>query len=109
MNLVDLVPDGDALVALQAEQLGLHILQVLATKSQQISQIRLGLFLNSALIGYSGYPRPDQIGPAIEAAWAWLEAQGLLLQDPRYMQGDMRILSRKARRLAKESRLRAVN
>ena len=72
-------------------------------------KIRLGLFLSGALTGYSRYPRPDQIGQAIKEAWAWLEGQGLLLQDPRYMQGDMRVLSRKARRLAKESRMRAVH
>ncbi len=109
MNLADVVPDGDALIALESEELGLRILQVLATRSPNISQIRLGLFLNSALTGYSSHPRRDQIGQAIREAWAWLEGQGLLLQDPHYMPGDMRVLSRKARRLAKESRMRAVH
>jgi len=109
MNLADVVPDGDALVALKPEELGLRILQVLVTWSPQISQIRLGLFLNGALTGYSSHPRRDHIGQAITEAWAWLEAQGLLLQDPRYMQGDMRVLSRKARRLAKQSRMRSVH
>jgi hypothetical protein len=109
MNLADVVPDGDVLVALAPEQLGLRILQVLATWSPHIRQIRLGLFLNNALPSYSRYPRPDQIGQAIKEAWMWLEGQGLLLQDPRYMQGDMRVLSRKARRLAKESRMRAMH
>jgi hypothetical protein len=109
MNLADVVPDGDVLVAVEPEELGLHILQVLATWSPQISQIRLDLFLNGALTGYSSYPGATQIGQAIREAWAWLEGQGLLLQDPRYMPGDMRVLSRKARRLAKESRMRAVH
>jgi hypothetical protein len=109
MNLADVVPDGDELVALEPKELGLRILQVLATWSPHISQIRLGLFLNGALTGYSSYSRGDQIGQAIREAWAWLEGQGLLLQDPRYMPGDMRVLSRKARRLAKESRMRAVH
>ena len=109
MNLADVVPDGDVLVALEPEALGLRILQVLATWSPHISQIRLGLFLNGALAGYSSYPRRDQIGQAIREAWAWLEGQGLLLQDPRYMPGDMRVLSRKARRLAKESRMRTAH
>jgi hypothetical protein len=109
MNLADVVPDADVLVALKPEQLGLRILQVLATYSPQINQIRLGLFLSGTLTGYSSYPRQEQIGQAIRDAWAWLEGQGLLLQDPRYMQGDMRVLSRKARRLAKDSRMRAVH
>jgi hypothetical protein len=109
MNLADVVPDGDVLVALEPEELGLRILQVLATWNPQIRQIRLSLFLNGALTGYSNHPRRGQIEPAIREAWARLEGQGLLLQDPRYMQGDMRVLSRKARRLAKESRMRAVH
>ncbi len=109
MNLADVVPDGDVLVGLGPEQLGLHILQVLATWNPQIRQIRLGLFLSGALRGYSRHPRPDQIGQAIEQAWAWLEGQGLLLQDPRYMKNDMRVLSRKARQLAKKSRLHALH
>lgn len=109
MNLADIVPDGDVLIALKPEELGLRILQVLATWSPHIRQIRLGLFLSDALNGYSSYSRCDQIGQAIKEAWAWLEGQGLLLQDPRYMLGDMLVLSRKARRLAKESRMRVVH
>jgi hypothetical protein len=109
MNLADVVPDGDAVVALKPEELGLRILQVLATWSPQIRQIRLGLFLSDALKGYSSYPGRGQIEPAITQAWAWLEAQRLLLPDPRYLQGDMRVLSRKARRLAKESRMHALH
>jgi hypothetical protein len=109
MNLADVVPDGDVLVALKPEELGLRVLQVLATWSPQIRQIRLDLFLNGAMTGYSTHPGPDQIRQAITEAWAWLEREGLLLQDPRYMPGDMRVLSRKARRLAKESRMRAVH
>jgi hypothetical protein len=109
MNLADIVPDGDVLVALEPEELGLRILQVLATWSPHIRQIRLDLFLSGALTGYSNYPRRDQIEPAIREAWARLEGQRLLLQDPRYLQTDMRVLSRKARRLAKESRMSAVH
>ena len=109
MNFADVVPDGDVLVALEPEELGQRILQVLATRNPHISPIRLGLFLDGALTGYSSHPRRDQIGQAIREAWAWLEGQGLLLQDPRYMPGDMRVLSRKARRLAKESRMRAAH
>lgn len=109
MNLAELVPDGDVLVTLEPEALALRILQVLATWSPDTRQIRLGLFLDGAMTGYPGYPQPDQIGQAIREAWAWLEGRGLLLQDPRYMLGDMRVLSRKARRLAKESRMRTVH
>jgi hypothetical protein len=109
MNLADVVSDGDELVALKPEELGLRILQVLATWSPQVRQIQLDLFLDGALTGYSSYPRRAQIRQAITEAWTWLEGQRLLLQDPRYMPGDMRVLSRRARRLAKESRMRAMH
>jgi len=82
MNLADVVPDGDVLVTLEPEGLGLRILQVLATWSPHISQIRLGLFLSGALTGYSSYPRRDEIGQAIRVAWAWLEGQGCFCKTP---------------------------
>jgi len=60
MSLADVVSDGDVFVALEPKELGLRILQVLATWSPHISQMRLGLFLNGALTGYSNYPRRDR-------------------------------------------------
>jgi hypothetical protein len=94
MKLADVVPDGEVLVALHPEELGLRILQVLATWSPQITQILLALFLNCALPGYSSHPQRDEIEHSKREAWAGLECQGLLLQDARYMPGDMRVLRR---------------
>ena len=84
MNLADVVPDGDELVALEPKELGLRILQVLATWSPHISQIRLGLFLNGgAQTGYSSYSRGDQIGRSnkrgVGVAW---KDKGCFCKDP---------------------------
>ena len=105
MHLADLISDGDVLVALEPEELGLHILQVLAKWHPNI-QIQMGPFINGALTGYSSYQRRDEIEQAIREAWAWLEGQGLLLPQPGMIYGDFRVLSRKARRLASEPNAR---
>jgi hypothetical protein len=56
MNLADVVPDGDVVVGLEPEELGLRVLQVLATWSGHIRQIRLDLFLNGALPAIQATP-----------------------------------------------------
>ena len=102
MHLAELISDGDALVALEPEELGLYILQVLGSWNPQASQVQIGPFIQSGLTGYPTYPRRDHITQAIREAWAWLEGQGLLLLPPNYLSGDIRALSRKAQRLARE-------
>ena len=106
MHLSDLVPDGDVLVALEPEELGLLILQVLAAWHPQATQIEMGPFIQGALGGYAAYPRRDLITTAIREAWVWLEGQGLLYLDPQYPRGAARVLSRKARRLSSEPNAR---
>ncbi len=106
MHLADVVPDTDVLIALEPEELGLRILQVLAGWSGQLIQIELRAFLNGVLQGFQNTPRRDDILQAIREAWAWLEGQGLLLDDPRYLRSEIRVLSRKARRLAKDPKAR---
>jgi hypothetical protein len=88
MHLADLISDGDILVALEPEELGLLILQVLAKWHPQAKQIELGPFANGALAGYASYPRRDQITLAIREAWVWLEGQGLLYLDPAYLRPE---------------------
>ena len=52
MHLADVVPDTDVLIALEPEELGLRILQVLAGWSGQLIQIELRAFLNGVLQGF---------------------------------------------------------
>jgi len=105
MHLADLVPDEEVLLALEPEELGLLVLQVLVQWSPHIDK-QVGPFINGALSGYPSAQQRDQITLAIREAWAWLEGQGLLLLDPRYLAGDIRILSRRARRLASNAKAR---
>jgi hypothetical protein len=96
MHIADVVPDVDVLLALEPEELGLRILQVLVAWPAHLSQIQLSGFVNGAPTGFPATNRADEIRQALREAWAWLEGQGLLIQDPRFMPGDMRVLSRKA-------------
>lgn len=104
MHLADVIPEGDVLIALEPDELGLCILQVLG-RGTYSNQLELGSFLRSAVTGYPNHPQREEIQQAIREAWAWLEGQGLLLQDPHFGDG-MRVVSRKGRRLAKEARAR---
>jgi uncharacterized protein (TIGR02391 family) len=105
MHLADLVPNEDVLLALEPEELGLRVLQVLAHWSPHIDK-QVGPFINGALSGYPSAQKREEVSLAIREAWAWLEGQGLLLLDPRYFNGDIRILSRRAKRLASDARAR---
>jgi uncharacterized protein (TIGR02391 family) len=113
MNLADLIPDAAVLLALEPDELGLRILQVLRSLPAHAQQHQLDTFTYSVI----GHPRTPNAGSAypalsladvqnaIREAWAWLEGQGLLLPDSRYVdQGaGPRVLSRRASRLATES------
>jgi uncharacterized protein (TIGR02391 family) len=111
MNLADLIPDANVLLALEPDELGLRILQVLQSWPAHMQQYQMSTFIDSVL----GHPQTPHSGPypvsqrgeiqsAIREAWAWLEGQGLLLPDPRYLdRGEgSRVLSRRAAQLAKE-------
>jgi uncharacterized protein (TIGR02391 family) len=102
MHLADLVPEVDVLVALEAHELGLRILQVLAVWPPHMGSIHVGAFINGALQGYGSTTKRQEIRQAILEAWAWLEGQALLIQDPQFHGGEMRVLSRRARRMAQE-------
>jgi uncharacterized protein (TIGR02391 family) len=111
MKLFDLIPDPEVVLALEPDELGLRILQVLASWPPQHMRPELGLFISTEVAN----PQTSNQGPypanqngaiteAIREAWAWLEGQGLLLPDPQYMDrgSGPRVLNRRARRLAKE-------
>lgn len=106
MHLADLISDEDVLVALEPEELGLRILQVLAEWSPRLNQIELGSFMNGALQSFPSTTRREEIKDAIREAWFWLEGQALLIPNPQYGGRDLFVLSRKARRLAKDQNAR---
>lgn len=110
-DLVDAIPDVDVLLALEPEELGTKLLflarkylagaqpghQQLLHKQQFASD---DLFVDHTATRRT-YPNPrrDQIFLAISEAWAWLEAQGLLVPaDSTNGQNGWRVLSRRAKR-----------
>jgi hypothetical protein len=109
------IPNAQVLLAMEPEELGAKILFLLRKRSEQSREP----FLFSNLIGelwprnypYMGgqhepYPqeRQDEINLALSEAWAWLVAQGLLVEAPGQHGGaDWRVLSRRARRFEDES------
>jgi uncharacterized protein (TIGR02391 family) len=113
MKLADLIPNPDVLIALEPEELGLSMLPALATWDHAGNPMELGRLLpsvvgdNRARDFLGQYPadfRMSQIELALREAWAWLEGTGLLIQDPKWAQHSVaRILSRRARQLAKEA------
>src|ERR1700704_2828047 len=95
MKLADLIPDPDALIALEPDELGRRMLPVLAAWPHQGKQLQLVQFLPSRAnaaqsqdnIGYPADHRAPQIEIAIREAWAGLEGQALLVPDARFDHG----------------------
>ncbi len=111
MKLVDLIPDSDALLSLEPDELGLRMLPVLAAWRSPGNPLEPSRFIPS-IIGNPQYPdypgqypanRRGEIEQALREAWAWLEGQALLVYDPGWMgPHEIRKLSRRAQRLAAE-------
>jgi len=100
MNLADLI-DLETVVALEPDELGLIILKPLAVWPQYGADLALPTFLNAVDEGYG--VRREDVRQSLREAWAWLEGQALLLPDSRFSGSHlMRVLSRRARRLARE-------
>lgn len=108
MTLADLIPDAEALIALEPDELGLMLLPILRLS------MRDGFGLDSLIGQIVGpkfpsqfqdiYPRQyrDKIELALREAWAWLIGAALLIPSPRY-NGGVFMLSRRAEKLARES------
>lgn len=120
MNLHDLMPDPEALVAMEPDELGLRMLLALRGWPQH-EELMLESFTRS-VVGDPGLPsnHPASASPyphqhraeikrAVREAWFWLEGQALLIESPRHVPGNrMRNLSRRALRLAEEPDARRV-
>lgn len=109
MNLADILPDADAVIALEPDELGLRILQVLSRWPDHVRQLELGAFTNSVLGATnppSGpYPanKRGELERGIREAWYWLEGAALLIPHPGYMGAHtLRVLSRRALKLSED-------
>ncbi|MEP9354880.1 TIGR02391 family protein [Xanthobacter sp. KR7-65] len=99
MHIADILPDADVIQALEPDELGLRMLPWLA--SLPAAECELGAALRQMDSAYG--PRADDVKWAVREAWAWLEGAALLITSPQFVgHHDVRRLSRKAQRLAKE-------
>lgn len=106
LDLMRAIPDVQVLLALEPEELGAKLLFLLRRRIETASQKMVVLtntlneFASARSSNQLSYPEDklDQVMIAITEAWAWLEAQGLLI--PAYNQvggAPWRVLSRRAR------------
>lgn len=105
IELVKAIPDPEVLLALEPEELGAKLLFLMKERRGQIHQNN---FENELFDGPGrpGYPRQKErdITLAYAEAWAWLEAQGLLVPETGTNgQNGWRRLSRRALRVANEA------
>ena len=68
MHLPDLVSDVDVLVALEPDELGLHILRVVAAWPAHLGSPDVKGFTNGALQGYGQAPNQQEVAQAIREA-----------------------------------------
>ena len=112
MHLSELIPDADAGLALEPDELGVFILIAIKDWDRQRQQIDIGNLIAVHLKNPGSFPQHKigELTEAVQEAWAWLEGQGLLLPDRRYQGHTMqRVLSRRARRIAQERDTRGLS
>ncbi len=111
-ELTRIFPDADILIAQEPEELGAKLLFLLRKRTLQRNMFMPGnlnaeLWPSSYLPGQqSRYPRDrrDAIELALTEAWAWLEAQGLIVPAPDTNgRTGWRVLSRRALRFESEA------
>ena len=101
VQLFELIPDPDDVIALEPEELGLRMLPVLASVRHPLPPLEPDRFF---AMTFGSYPkdRRSELTIALLEAWSWLEGQGLLVRDPRQNTSQDWRLSRRAEQLAKE-------
>lgn len=108
-EISQLVPDPSVLVKLEPEELAGKLLFVLRKKTSNAGKHHLGNLMREFWITTPGHRHPYEssdhalIELAIAEAWAYLEAQGLLIPSPEDAMHGWRVLSRRARRFESES------
>jgi hypothetical protein len=62
--------------------------------------------LSDDQIGLYPGDRKDDVKLVIKEAWTWLEGTALLIDHPRYLGGQIKMLSRRAKQLGQETDIR---
>lgn len=97
MSIYELVPDVEALLALEPEELAGALLQDLNSTDRSGLLNRYNYTLASNL---GDYPREKrkEVAKAVTEAWVWLEREGLLAPSPGH-QDDWVFITRRGRKL----------
>jgi uncharacterized protein (TIGR02391 family) len=105
MHLADIIPDSDAVLALEPDELGLQVLRVMGDWPQAQLGSLIEATLGSPQTPLGRYPVNQRglLEEAIRETWAWLVGAALLVPSPNFYGGEIMVLSRRARRLAKET------
>jgi uncharacterized protein (TIGR02391 family) len=105
--VVQAIPDVDVFLSLEPEELGAKLLFVAKQHRDMFSLIGFEHEIWEAeMRGQPTYPRNQKaaVALALAEAWAWLEAQGLIVSAPDQGHGtSYRVLSRRARRFQSEA------
>ena len=106
-RLVQAIPDVEVFLALEPEELGAKLLFLAKECGGMFSPSNFEAEIWDAEIRRQPtYPRNRQnaVALALTEAWAWLEAQGLIVPAPDQGHGtSYRVLSRRARRFQSEA------
>lgn len=119
VNVADLAPSADTLLAMDVDELGLRLLALLYRDAMGGMSLDLRRLMEENYPAnyagnrrvYSGGPHPGQayeVGKAVVEAWTWLEGQGLLIPvigDRNTPSVEGREISHHGQRLAVEPRL----
>jgi len=106
-RIYSIVPDADALLALDPEELAGVVLESLNSLSNdergQLNRYNFGLGST-----YSEYPQQfqEQIGRALMEAWAWLEREGMIAARPGE-QGEWVFVTRRGKQVKTRDGLKA--
>ena len=109
-EITQLVPDWNVLVNLEPEELAGKLLFVLRKRTPYGGKYHLGNLMREFWMTTPPIKHPYEsaqdralIELAIAEAWAYLEAQGLLISSPEDGQHGWRVLSRRARKFESEA------
>jgi len=110
LDLPQAIPDVEVLLALEPEELGAKLLFLLRERSQNktfnLSDMTHDLWEQRLHTHQLPYPqhRQGEVNLALSEAWAWLEAQGLIVPAPDSSgRGGWRVLSRRAKRFENQA------
>ena len=102
-RLAELVPDVEVLLAMQPEQLGGCLLQIMNSRSGRERMVTLGSWLYELFEGANppyAARHHDAVFRALAEAWNWLEVQGLIVwPDQANGQSGWRVPSRRGDKL----------